>query len=119
MLVGRLRDGRVTVFCFVFRVWSLAGVAHHGVAKPLDAVSVATRACLAGQVLAGLRVVCLRSSRGCSCGVVGARLSWPPHGWLGLRGYRRAAVRGCIVEFPRRCWLVVSWFVQVWCSVGC
>ena len=29
---------------------------------------------------AGLRVVCLRPSGGCSCGVVGARLSWPPHG---------------------------------------
>ena len=66
-------------------VWSSAGVAHHGVANPLDAVPVSTRARLAGLVLAGLRVVCLRSSGGCSCAVVGAWLSWPPHGRLGLR----------------------------------
>ena len=38
--------------------WSSAGVAHHGVAIPLDAVPVSTRARLAGLVLAGLRVVC-------------------------------------------------------------
>ena len=33
----------------------------------MDAVSVSTRACLAGLVLASLRLVCLRSSGGCSC----------------------------------------------------
>ena len=38
----------------------------------MDAVPVSTRACLVGLVLVGLRVVCLRSSGGCSCGVVGA-----------------------------------------------
>ena len=58
-------------------VWSSAGVAHHGVANPLDAVPVLTRARPAGLVLAGLRVVCLRSSGGCSCGVVGVWLPWP------------------------------------------
>ena len=79
-------------------VWSLAGVAHHGVANPLDAVPVSTRARLAGLLLAGLRVVYLRSSGGCSCGVVGARLSWPPHGRLGLRGFHRGAAVGRIAE---------------------
>ena len=39
MLVGRLRDGRVTMFCFVPGYGSSAGVAHHGVANPLEAVS--------------------------------------------------------------------------------
>ena len=53
---------------------------------------------LAGLALAGLRVVCLRSCRGCSCGLVGARLSWPPHGWLGSRGFRRAAAGGRIAK---------------------
>ena len=48
------------------------------------------------------------------------RCGWcPPHGWLGLRGFRRGAAGGCIAELPCRCWLVVSWFVQAWCSVGC
>ena len=73
-------------------------MAYHGVANPLDAVPVLTRAGLAGLVLAGLRVVCLWSSGGCSCGVVGARLSWPPHGQLGLRGFRRAAAGGRIAQ---------------------
>ena len=79
-------------------VWSSAGVAHHGVANPLDAVPVSTRARLACLMLAGLRVVCLRSGRGCSCGVVGARLSWLPHGWLVLRGFRHAAAGGHMAE---------------------
>ena len=92
-LVGRLRDGRVTV---LFADMVVGGVAHHGVANPMDAIPISTRARLAGLVLAGLRVVCLRSSGGCSCGVVGARLSWPPHGRLGLRGFRRAAAGGRI-----------------------
>ena len=83
---------------FCSRTWSSAGVAHHGVANLMDAVPVSTRASLAGLVLAGLRVVCLRSSGCCSCGVVGARLSWPPHGRLGLRGFRRAAASGRIAE---------------------
>ena len=74
------------------------GVAHHGAAFPLDAVPVSTRARLAGLVLAGLRVVCLRSCGGCSCGVVGARLSWPPHGRLSSCGFRRAAADGLIVK---------------------
>ena len=69
-------------------------MAHHGVSNPLDAVLVSTRARLAGLVLAGLRVVCLRSSGGCSCGVVGSRSSWPPHGRLGLRGFHCAAAGG-------------------------
>ena len=60
------------------------GVAHHGVANQLGAVSVSTRARLAGSALDGLRVVCLQSSGGCTCGVVGARLSWLPHGRPGL-----------------------------------
>ena len=67
---------------FCSRTWSSAGVAHRGVANPMDAVPVSTRARLAGLVLAGLRVVCLPSSGGCSCGVVGARLSW--HLMVGL-----------------------------------
>ena len=79
--------------------WSLAGVAHHGVTNSLDAIPVSTRARLAGLVLAGLRVVCLWSSGGCSCGGVGARLSLPPHGRLALRGFRRAAAGGGIAEF--------------------
>ena len=79
-------------------VWSSAGVAHHAVANPLDAVPVSTRARLAGLVLAGLCVVCLRSSGGCCCGVAGARLSWPPLGRLGLRGFHRAAAGGRIAE---------------------
>ena len=84
----------------LFRSWvsSSAGMAHHGVANLLDAVPVSTRAPLAGLMLAGLRVVCLRSGRGCSCGLVGARLSWLPHGRLGLREVRRAAAGGCIAE---------------------
>ena len=46
--------------------WWSVGVAHHGVASPLEDVPVSTRARLAGLVLAGLSVVCLRSSGGCS-----------------------------------------------------
>ena len=42
-------------------MWSSAGMAHHGVANPLDAVRVSTRARLAGLMLAWLCVVCLRS----------------------------------------------------------
>ena len=80
-------------------VWSSAGVAHHGAAIPLDAVPVSTRARLPGLVLAGLRVVCLRSCGGCSCGVVGAQLSRPPHSRLGSRGFRSAAAGGLIVKF--------------------
>ena len=83
---------------FCSRIWSPAGDAHHGAADPMDAVPVSTRACLAGLVLAGLRVVCLRSSGGCSYGVVGARLSWPPHERLGLRGFRHAAAGGHIAN---------------------
>ena len=96
--------GRLMVGCveaesrFCSWTWSSAGVAHHGVANPMNAVLISTRARLAGLVLAGLRVVCLRSSGGCSCGVVGARLSWPPHGQLDLRGFRRAAAGGRIAE---------------------
>ena len=83
---------------FCSSIWSSAGVAHYGVAKPLDAVPVSTRAGLTGLVLAGLRVVCLLSSGACSCGVVGVRLSWPPHGRLGSCGFRRAAAGGRIAE---------------------
>ena len=79
-------------------VRSSFGVAHHGVANPLGAVSVSTRARLAGSALARLRVVSLRSSGGCSCGVVGARLYWPPHGRPGSSGFRCAAAVGLIVE---------------------
>ena len=78
MLVGRLRDGRVTTFCFApgcgrLRAWRI-------VASPTwwTPLPFRTRARLAGLMLAGLRVVCLRSGRGCSCRVVGARLFWPP-----------------------------------------
>ena len=113
MLVGRLRDGRVTIFFFFSLVWASASVAHHGVANPLDAVPVSTRARLAGLALAGLRVVCLRSGCGCSCCVVGARLSWQPHGLLGLCGFRRAAAARVYPARPLRCWLVASSFVQV------
>ena len=84
------------------------GVAHHGVANPLCAVSVSTRARLAGLVFAGLRVVCLESSGGCSCGVVGSRSSWPPYGRLGLRGFHCAAAGGRSVA----CCLC-SWHVRV------
>ena len=83
---------------FCSRTWSSAGVAHHGVANPMDAVPVSTRARLADIVLAGLHVVCLRSSGSCSCGVLGAQLAWPPHGPLGLRLFRRAAAGGRIAE---------------------
>ena len=55
--------------------------------QPFGRRSCSTRARLADLLLAGLRVVCLRSSGGCSCGVVGSRSSWPPHGRLGLRGF--------------------------------
>ena len=80
------------------RAWSSAGMAHHGAAIPLDAVPVSTRARLAGLVLAGLRVVCLRSCGGCSCGVVGARLSRLPHCWLSSSRFRRAAAGELIVK---------------------
>ena len=60
---------------FGSRIWSSVGPAHHGAANTMDAVPVSTRACLAGLVLSGLLVVCLRASGGRSCGVVGARLS--------------------------------------------
>ena len=87
MLVGQLRDGRVTTFCFV------RGYGHRRAWRIM-----ATRARLAGLMLDGLRVVCLRSGRRCSCGAICARLSWPPHGQLGLRGFRRAAAGGRIAE---------------------
>ena len=70
MQVGRLRDGRAK---FCSWAWLSAGAGHHCVTNPWDAVPVSTRARLAGSVLAGLRVVSLRSSGGCSCGVVGLR----------------------------------------------
>ena len=66
------------------------------------------RARLAGLVLAGLRVVCLRSSGGCSCGVVGSRSSWQPHGRLVLRGFHCSAAGGCSAA----CCLC-SWHVRV------
>ena len=44
-------------------VWSPAGVAHHVVANPWNAVPVSTLACLAGWVVAGLRAVCSLSGR--------------------------------------------------------
>ena len=97
LLVGRDCIGSVAVFCCISWVRSSVGVAH-GVANPLGAVSVSTRASLAGSALAGLRVVCLRSSGGCSCGVVGARLSWPPHGRPGSCVFRCAAAGGLILE---------------------
>ena len=78
--------------------WSPVGAAHHGAAILLDAVPVSTRARLAGLVLAGLRVVCSWSGGGCSCGVVGARLSRPLHGRLGSCGFRWAAAGGLIVS---------------------
>ena len=92
MLVGRLRDGRVTV--------SFADIvaSGRGAANPMDAVPVSTRACSAGLVLAGLRVVRLWSSGCSSCGDVGAWLSWPPHGRLGVRGFRCAAGGGRIAK---------------------
>ena len=97
-LVGRVPNGTVAVFCCVcgygrWRAWRTTVPA-----IPLDAVPVSTRARLAALVLAGLRVVCLRSGGGCSCGVVRARLSWTPHGQLGLRGFRRAAAGGRIAK---------------------
>ena len=55
-------------------VWSSAGVAHHGVANPWDAVPVLTLACLAGLVLAGLRAVSLSSGRLVCSSLVGTRL---------------------------------------------
>ena len=64
----------------------------------LDAVPVSTRARLASLVLASLRVVCLRSCGGRSCGVVGARLSLPPHGRLGSCGFSCAAAGRLIVK---------------------
>ena len=71
------------------RVWSSAGVAHHGIANPWDAVPVSTLACLAGLVLAGLRAVCLLSGRFfCSFGwypVVSAALWSACASWDRLR----------------------------------
>ena len=97
-VVGRVRNGRVAVFCCV-RGYGRRRAWRTTVAPTLlDAVPVSTRARLARLVLAGLRVVYLWSSGGCSCGVVGARLSWPPHGRLGLRGFCRAAAGGRIAE---------------------
>ena len=46
---------------FCWWLWSLAGVAHHGVASPEDAISSWTLACPAGLVFACLRAVCVRS----------------------------------------------------------
>ena len=42
-------------------VWSSVGVAHHGVANPVDALHVLSLARPAGSVLACLRVICSRS----------------------------------------------------------
>ena len=84
----------VELRCSVLFVGMVVG----GRGVPFDAVPVSTRARLAGLLLAGLRVVCLRSCGGCSCGVVGAQLSWPPHGRLGSRGFRRAAAGGRITK---------------------
>ena len=55
-------------------VWLSAGVAHHGVANPWEAVPVSTLACLAGLVLAGLRAVCLLSGRFFGSSLVGTQL---------------------------------------------
>ena len=93
--------------------WSPLGVAHHGAAIPLGAVPVSTRARLAGLVLAGLRVVYLWSRGGCSCGVVGALLSWPPHGRLGSVG-SVVLLQAVLSSNPAR---VASTFVSV--SVSC
>ena len=74
------------------------GMVVSGCGVPFNAVPVSTRARPAGLVLAGLRVVCLRSCGGCSCGVVGAQLSRPAHGRLGLCGFCCAAASGIIVK---------------------
>ena len=97
-VVGRVCIGSVVVFCCVRgydRRWAWRTTV---LPTRWAAFSVSTRARLAGSALAGLRVVCLRSSGGCSCGVVGARLSCPPHGRPGLCGFRCAAAGGLIVE---------------------
>ena len=97
-LVGRVCIGSVAVFCCVRgygRWWAWRTTVLPTRWAPF---SVSTRARLAGSALAALHVVCLRSSGGCSCGVVGARLSWPPHGQPGSCGFRCAAAGGLIVE---------------------
>ena len=63
-------------------LWSLAGMAHHGVASPEDAVWVLTLAYPAGLVFAGLRVVCLRSACWFYISVVGAWRCQPLYGRL-------------------------------------
>ena len=102
------------------RTWSSAGVAHHGVANPMQAVPVSTRARLAGLVLAGLRVVCLRSSGGCSCGcswcAVVLAASWSAwSAWFSSRGCRWSYRQMLFVQPARPCrrWLVASRLVQV------
>ena len=70
----------------------MAGVAHHGVASPEDAVPVLTLACRAGSVLASLCVVCLRSGCWFYSSVVGAWRGQPLHGRLVCNWACRAAV---------------------------
>ena len=111
---------------FCSRTWSPAGVAHHGVANPMDAVPVSTRARLAGLVLAGLRVVLftvkwrlqLRCGR---CAVVFAA-SWSAwSAWVSSRCCRWSHRRMLFVQLAHLCrsWLVASWLVQVRRSAVC
>ena len=58
------------LLCFCVLSW--AGVAHRGNASPDDAVHVLNLACPASSVLAGWRVVCLRSGCGFPRSVVRA-----------------------------------------------
>ena len=77
MPVGRLRNGRVGAFCYVrgYR----RQLARRTAVSPanLDAVRILTLACLAGVMLAGLRVVYWRSCRCFHSGFVHAWLWFP------------------------------------------
>ena len=83
-------------------VWSWACAAHHGVANTEYAVRVLTLACPAGLVLAGLRVVFLRSGWSFCSSVVAAWRCQPPYGWLVFRWACRAAAGSGVVVLVGR-----------------
>ena len=84
-------------------LWPSAGVAHHGVASPEDAVPVLTLACPAGSVLAGSRVVCLQSGCWFCSSVAGVWRCLVPHGRLVCGWACRAAAGVGVVVLVGRC----------------
>ena len=123
MLVRRLRDGGVTMFCFVLGygrrgAWRTTVSPTRWMPFPLRPVHTWLVRCwpacvwsVYGQVAAAAAVWLVRSCLGrlmVGLFCVGSVALLPV-----------VASRNVVCVRPCRCWLVVSWCVQMWCSVVC